>query len=422
MRIGYHGAMANAGYTLARGARAAGYEVEYIHDAEDRYPMSQPIWEEVGMTFDPGRLSADLPTPAEWEAIGRAHGWQPPDWVVDPNAAGGSIDLFRELARLARIAVRAPRSARTLRFDRHLHASRVATFRRYDWLIVSGVGVIDALLSGTRYVFWPNGGDLSIVPFRDGTAYARFEAHMIRAAIRGAAVRGTHDPILAEYFGAVGAPDAVFLPFLVDTQRYAPRPPERRGELARELEQRAAGRPTLFVAARQDVRWKGTDRFARAFSRAVRTGSELFLVLSPWGNDAAFVRELLADLPADSVWELPGVASKPLLVDLYSVADVVVDQFTLGVHGSTMLEALACETPVMISLDVDHFRRRWPSWTPPPVINVASEDEILAALRMIARGETDLELLGREGREWVERVHGVAQAELFLPRSLTRSR
>lgn len=415
MRVAFYGPMANAGYALARGARAAGYEAEYIHEPADQYPMSQPLWEEVAMTFDPSRLSDDLPTPDEWEEIGHAHGWHRPDWVVDMDAAKGSILSFREATRVARLVARAPRLARTLRFHRRVNAPRIAAFRSYDWLVVSGVGVIDAFLSGARYVFWPNGGDLSLVPFREETPYARFEAHMMRAAIRAATVRGTHDPMLAEYFGAVGAPDAVFLPFIVDTERYAPRPPERRGELAHELEQRAAGRPTFFVAARQDVRWKGTDRFARAFSRAVRTGSELFLALSPWGDDAVLVRELLADLPADSVWELPGIASKPLLAELYSVADVVVDQFTLGVHGTTMLEALACGTPVMISLDTDRFRRRWPWWTPPPVVNVASEEEILAALRSVARGETALEALGREGREWVERLHGVAHANLFLP-------
>ena len=407
--------MANAGYTLARAARAVGYEAEYIHDSADAYPMSQPIWEEVAMIFDPTRLPHDLPSSTEWEEISRTHGWHPPGWVVQLDSASGRGVSIRELARIARVGASAPRAARTLRYHRRVHATRIAAFRSYDWLVVCGVGVMDAFLSGARYAYWPNGGDVSIVPFSNGSPYERFEAQTMRLAIQSATVCGTHDPSLAEYFDELGAHDVPFLPFLVDTARYAPSPVERRTELARELEERAQGRPTLFVAARQDVRWKGTDRFARAFRRAVLSGNELFLALSPWGEDAASIRELLDDLPEDSVWELPGIASKPLLVDLYSAADVVVDQFALGVHGSTMLEALACSTPVMISLDVDRFRRRWPTWTPPPVINVASEEEIFAALQSIADRERDLDAIGREGRLWVERNHGVAHARSFLP-------
>ena len=70
--------MANAGYTLTRGLRAAGYDAEYIHDPEDRYPMSQPLWEDVELTIDPEGLPYDVPTAEEWDHISRAHGWVRP--------------------------------------------------------------------------------------------------------------------------------------------------------------------------------------------------------------------------------------------------------------------------------------------------------------------------------------------------------
>jgi glycosyltransferase involved in cell wall biosynthesis len=171
----------------------------------------------------------------------------------------------------------------------------------------------------------------------------------------------------------------------------------------------------VLIAARQDVRWKGTDRFARAYKRAVSAGGEFLLAVSPWGDDTGLVQDALKHGPGDGVYVLPGVMSKPLLIDLYTVADVVVDQFVLGVHGSTMLEALACATPVMISLDVDRFRERWASWEEPPILNVATEDEIFAALMSIAAGEQGLAAMGRDGRAWVERVHGVENAHRFLP-------
>lgn len=407
MRIGLYGPIANAGYTLASSLRAAGYDAHYIHEPLDRYPMSQPIWEEAELTIDPARLPDDLPSEQEWRALEQAHGFSPP-WVV--QQVRGSSRRGRML-RAARILGRAPRGRRELSAHLDVHGPLIDTMSSFDRLVVAGVNVVDAYLSGTPYVFWPNGGDIRLVPHRDDTAHERFMAAAMRTAVRNARVCGTHDPDLADCFGAVGIQEVQYLPFLVDASRYAPRPPERRSELAREVERRAEGRPTLLLAARQDVRWKGTDRFARAFAHAVGDGAELFLAVSPWGNDADLVRELL---PSESFYELPEVPSKPLLADLYAVTDVVVDQFVLGSHGSTMLEALATGTTVMIWLDVDRFRARWPEWSPPPLVNVQSEHEIASALGALGAGELDVAELGRQGRVWVDAAHGPQHAHLYV--------
>ena len=83
-----------------------------------------------------------------------------------------------------------------------------------------------------------------------------------------------------------------------------------------------------------------------------------------------------------------------------------------------MLEALACGAPVMISLEIERFLRHWQSWSPPPVLNVSSEDEILAMLRSLDAGELDVDSLGRDGRAWVEEFHGVKNAHRFVPTTL----
>jgi glycosyltransferase involved in cell wall biosynthesis len=410
VRIGLHGPIANAAYTLTCGLRAAGYDANYIREPLDRYPMSQPLWEEAELTIDPARLPDNLPSDEEWRALETAHGFAPP-WVIEQRR--GSERRGRAL-RAARILARTPGSRRELSAYLHAHAPLIDTMSSFDRLVVSGPSIVDAFLSGTPYVFWPNGGDIRLVPHFSETPYERFLAAAMRVAVHGARVCGTHDPDLADSFGAVGVPDVRFLPFLVDSGRYAPRPAERHSELARDVELRAAGRPTLLMAARQDVRWKGTDRFARAFAQSAREGADLFLAVSPWGNDVPLIRELIAEVPADAVYELPAVVSKPLLADLYAVADVVVDQFVLGSHGSTMLEALATGTTVMIWLDVKRFRARWPEWSPPPLLNVQTEDEIAATLQALSAGELDVAGLGRHGRAWVEAAHGPQHARLYV--------
>jgi hypothetical protein len=79
-----------------------------------------------------------------------------------------------------------------------------------------------------------------------------------------------------------------------------------------------------------------------------------------------------------------------------------------------MLEALAAGTTVMIWLDVERFRARWPQWSPPPLLNVRTEDEIAATLRALGAGELDPAELGRRGRAWVEAAHGPQNAGLYV--------
>jgi glycosyltransferase involved in cell wall biosynthesis len=297
-----------------------------------------------------------------------------------------------------------------------MHAGRIRAFGKYDQLVISGMGLIDAFLSGRPYAYWPNGGDLRLLPFRNGSAYDRFVAAAMREAVRGASLAGTQDPTLVDCYRALGRHDVPFLPFLVDPERYAPVPDAPRSEIGREVKRQAADRRIVLLAARQDVYWKATDRFARAFVRAVAEGARIFAVVCPWGSDTDAIRALMLEGARDAVVFLDRLPSKPLLIDLYSMADVVVDQFALGAYGATMLEAMACATPVLISLDVARFRSYWPDYTSPPVVNATEEAEIVEALRQLDSGAIDSRALGDAAREWVAEHHGIAQAERFVLR------
>ena len=47
MKIGLYGGMANNMYALAKGMAAEGADVCFIRDRSDRYPFSQPLWDDV---------------------------------------------------------------------------------------------------------------------------------------------------------------------------------------------------------------------------------------------------------------------------------------------------------------------------------------------------------------------------------------
>ena len=399
VRIGLVGGMANAMYCFTRILRQQGYDADYVVDEQDTFPLSQPLWEEVPLALDL-RVDDGEPFDArEWSSLTAQLDWRPPDWVVHPD---GSASRTRS-ARLLGPALRSGRrGGRELM--RHASANQplVDTLASYDRLVVCGIRVVEALLSGTPFVYWPHGGDVRVVPFREETPFDRAFGRAIRKAVVSAAVAGTHDPTIADRLEELGRPAPIpYLPFLVDVARYSPGEPT--SDLALDVKALAGERRILFHAARQDFRWKATDRFARAFATVVASGAPLYLVLSPWGADFEATRQIFSDAGVlDSVHYLESAVSKPILRDLYRISDAVVDQFSITAFGAVMLEAMACGTPVLINLDVEAFVARWPDFVPPPVLRASTEEGIREALDAIADGSTDLPAFGRAGRVWIE--------------------
>lgn len=411
MRIGLVGGMANAMYCFTRVLRQQGYDAEYVEDEQDAFPMSQPLWEEVPLTLDWRRFGPELLDVQGWRELAASCGWQEPAWIVRPEGRPAKVDA-RRLVRAARWT--RDRDLRGLYGYLRRLEPVVERLRSYDRLIVCGVRSIEAMMSGTPYVFWPHGGDVHIVPFRSDTPFDRAFARLTRAATLRAEVAGTHDPTIAAALQELGRKEAIpYLPFLVDENRYSPGPPQN--SLGNEILERAGGRRILLLASRQDFFWKGTDRFARAFARVVAAGAPLYLVVSPWGADVEPTRSILAEAGVlDSVHYLDSAVSKPLLRDLFQIADLVVDQFNVTAFGALMLEAMACGTPVLINLDLDAFRSRWPGYVPPPTLAASTEDEIAAVLRGIADDSVGLGELSRTGRSWIEEHHGPEQARLYV--------
>ena len=398
-------------YCFTRVLRQQGYDAEYVEDEQDAFPMSQPLWEEVPLTLDWRRFGPELLDVQGWQELAGRCGWQEPAWIVRPEGRRAKIDV-RRLVRAARWT--GDRDLRRLYGYLRRLEPVVERLRSYDRLIVCGVRSIEAMMSGTPYVFWPHGGDVHIVPFRSDTPFDRAFARLTRAAISRAEVAGTHDPMIAAALQEMGRREPIpYLPFLVDDNRYSPGQPQ--SSLANGIVERAGGRRILLLASRQDFFWKGTDRFARAFARTVAAGAPLYLAVSPWGADVEPTRAIFAEAGVlDSVHYLDSAVSKPLLRDLFQIADLVVDQFNVTAFGALMLEAMACGTPVLINLDLDAFRSRWPGYVPPPTLAASTEEEIAAVLRGIADDAVGLEELSRTGRSWIEEHHGPEQARLYV--------
>lgn len=418
MKIGLYGGMANNMYVFAKALSASGADICFIRDRSDRYPFSQPIWEDVEFTLP----YADVPLAAswswsEWSTLEKKLGWQAPDWMFDPLLGG------EETVGNFSFAGNNPLDRYWLK--RYLSAPhRASTLKKMcecDVLLVCGTeGSILARLSGRPYIIWPHGGDMMIAAglLRDSRATLRSRiaynivSRQLDRAFRACICVGNHEPsgITSDYGGAeayIRNLNVVFMPIPIPVQNRL-KTKQRRENMAELLggmgfsisDDALVG----FVPSRLDYEWKGQDKLLKTLvslqSKARSSG--LRVVFSGWGNDLEAAREFARIHAIDDIVIFLDVAlSKPMLFKFYQAADFVVDQFNVGMYGTSALEAMACGSPLMIWLNQSYDR----SWGAPPVMNAQTPGEIESALEFIINSGEDLEQKGSALQTWLARIH-----------------
>lgn len=416
MKIGLYGGIANNIYVFAKALAATGADVCFIRDRSDHYPFSQPAWEDMELRLPYADVPQATNWPWErWDALERRLGWTAPAWLYDPLGAPAD--------RALPPGPRNPLDAYWLR--RYLAAPhRSATLRKMrecDALLVCGTeGSILANLSGKPYVIWPHGGDMMIAAgllqpgwrqIRQRIAHSVVHRLLVSAFTKAICI-GNHEPtgISTDYYGAehyIRRQKIAFMPIPIPVRSRLPTP-ERRRAMTALLQEMGLEAPTDvvigFVPSRLDYEWKGQDRLLQALLQLQRgkQANNLYLIFSGWGvdfhNAQAFAKEQGI---ADRILFLDSALSKPLLFRFYLAADFVVDQFKVGMYGTSALEAMACGAPLMIWLNETYER----PWGVPPVIQVQTAADIAVALEKILDGRIDLEQCGRALQAWLGRVH-----------------
>ncbi len=161
----------------------------------------------------------------------------------------------------------------------------------------------------------------------------------------------------------------------------------------------------VFAPARHDWSVKGNDIVLRGFAEMTRrTGDrQAKLLLLEWGDEIDRSRALTGELGiTDHVIWLPVVCALELS-RLFKACDVVLDQFVLGVFGSTVPQAMACGKPVISSYD--ESANGWAFADRPPVCDAANHDEIAAHLHRLHRDEQYRLAVGRQGAQWYQAHH-----------------
>jgi len=154
----------------------------------------------------------------------------------------------------------------------------------------------------------------------------------------------------------------------------------------------------------------GFSRFVSQLTEKERTHVRLIIPDRPIWPDFQKVKELVSKngLETYTIFA-PGNGEQGLdrdqMVDLYSISDVVLDNFGVGWFGSLVLEALACEATVVTHL-VDEWAESIYDWH--PILTASTEEEISKQLLWVFRNPTLASEQGALGRQWITQNHSQA--------------
>lgn len=415
MHIGLAGGVANTHYQLTRLLNEMGESAFFIRLSSNNFAFSQPLWEDASLTLSYDEVMQSTQWPREkWHKLERQFDFKPPDWLLEVDNGVSNQPIvktnFLECTAYQLFELRRPelRRVRTV-------------LGKADYLLLgAGWPEIVGNFTGRPFSIWPSGGDIreaagrmkleTISPLRFAGRYLHHR--LLRLSFEKADMIFSHNPM---NMGSLRGCDRLklknfqYLPFPLGIA--TPVSSNEKFALRVELGKRLGFNVSndvhlLFVPSRLDFSWKGTDRFLRAFCAS--KPKQTSLICSGWGIDRDKAIKMVGEAGmAEKVFFLNCALSKPLLLQMFQCADIVVDQFVLGAYGTSALEAMSVGTPVMMWIDEKKFKEA--NMSIPPVLNAKTTEEIRILLRKIDGDQIDIEEHGRSALSWVSEIHNAKQ-------------
>jgi glycosyltransferase involved in cell wall biosynthesis len=338
--------------------------------------------------------------------------WYRPGWS-DPAVRGADPEWVRR-AEAPRDPLGAPLAY--LRGE----AAVMRAVRDFDAIVCSGLGLLWARWAGRPFVFISFGSDLDQLArygwSGDPVEHARpgwvrrlgheLRRRRYREALPHAS-RAIVSPHQASWARELGLHELRWMNHVLDLDVFQPLPAEERAAERARLLSRHTGDHLVYVGSRCVWRhpeltdYKGTDLILRTLAGIrSRLPGRLRVLMAEKGWDLDETRSLVASLGlADAVSWVPPVP-RPALARRYAAADVVLDQFGVGILALVAVEAMACGSAVFTKLP--QFPDA-PFYAEPPSFAHADAGNLAERLVQVLSREDERQRLATTAADWARR-------------------
>jgi glycosyltransferase involved in cell wall biosynthesis len=189
--------------------------------------------------------------------------------------------------------------------------------------------------------------------------------------------------------------NTIFMPMMCNTDFFSPKHFEKK---------LVEDKFVVFHPTRQN--WKGKKNYIliQGFAKFVKKYSNSILVVLNFGPDSNKVKELVSSLGIEkNVHLIEQRLDSMKLLEYYNRCDVIADQFGItGSIGSTTLEAMSCEKPLLISVDKKLHRELYGEEI--PAMRTVDPDSVSNALEIL-QDDAIRRNIGQSSRKWVLKHH-----------------
>jgi glycosyltransferase involved in cell wall biosynthesis len=161
--------------------------------------------------------------------------------------------------------------------------------------------------------------------------------------------------------------------------------------------------------------WKGNDNLFRALAVFIKKYKVKDICIAMpdriYSGDRDKAKEIISDLGIQEniIWLKPPTPEgfpRLQLMNLYSIADVVADEFATGWFGSIVVEGAACGKPVLCYVNEEVMTKLYP-WH--PIISVKQPEAIAERIAELYFNPEKAKLLGESSRKWATEFHSIKE-------------
>ena len=266
---------------------------------------------------------------------------------------------------------------------------------------------IYAMLYGKKPYIAIEIGTMRDIPF-EGTSRGR----LLAMAYRMADFVLITNPDVKKQAEQLGIKKYAFCPHPVDEEIYAPVEGHERAALRKKLFDIDGTTLVMFAPARQNWEVKGNNKYFEAFSQCIKKGMDVKLVIAGWGQEIGRSKQYCNDLGIEKHVQWVKPVTERGLVKFFSAADIVLDQYELGVFGLITPKAMSCGAVVITSYDPEI--NQWCFTEHPPLLCAKTATEIFSHIQQCYNDRVLLHKYSAKSRAWVLKEHSKARVEEIL--------